>query len=153
MVAAYYGIPGTTGKSCDEDAIPAHMQVFKDTHDPTKIARSPKFSINLETSQVCTLRPSPSPIRKERVRSSKSLRFCCSFCITTQDGACYEFRALDEIECQLWINILKFLIIFPYSCIPQQPKYDCTVFESTLDPNLYGAGKYSHTLGHECVVE
>lgn len=133
-MVAFYGSPGS---SSEERAIPSHLQVFKEGHEPGTSTKAPKYSINLETSQVCMVKP--SPIVRRRSSGGKE-RVGQSFCITTKERDCYEFRAGSDNECQLWINIIKFLIIFPYSCLPLEPSCIKLNFEQVLDPNLYRAG-------------
>ena len=65
---------------------------------------------------------------------------CRSFCVITGEGDCYEFLAGDNTECQVWMSLLKFLIIFPYSTIPVEPKFHPSMFD-TLDSKLYRAGE------------
>lgn len=135
MVVALYGSPGSRQGNDKCMPIPSHLQIFREDHKPGASTQAPKYSINLETSQVCVVKPMCGRTT-ERVGQS--------FCVTTKERNCYEFRACSENECQLWINIIKFLILFPHSCLPQEPDSIKLNFDQALDPKLYRAGLCDH---------
>lgn len=142
MVVAQYGSSGQEGEG---GFYPAQLHIFKTDYDVAEFSQAPNFSLNLEMAQVFLIRASPSTSRKlGRGTSCRSLQISRSFCITTQEGVCYQFRAEDDYECQLWINMLKFLIIFPYSSIPPEPRCEPSVFDRSLNPVLYRAGIAMH---------
>lgn len=131
LVAVEYGDSGeTSGKGL----CPSQLHVFKADHDLSRSLQAPQFSLSLESAEVVLIKP-----RKETGQSCRSIETSRSFCVTTQAGICYQFRAQDDFECQLWINMLKFLIIFPYSNVPQDPRCDTSMFDKKTDARQYGA--------------
>ncbi len=135
---------GTLGGR-NSEAMPAQVHIFSPDQDPRKSSKAPLFSINLQSSQVCVLRLKPSSPRRGRPSTGMLLStqsMSCSFCITTDQGMYYEFRASDEAECQLWVSTLKFMIVFPFSSVPQEPQYNPAIFNTSPDPRIYGAGQY-----------
>lgn len=143
MVIAFYGRQEHRGGGGEAAGlIPAQLHIFGRNYDHTNSSQLPKFSINLETAQVCQVRASPSLPRRDGATglSCRSIRMCRSFCVITGDGDCYEFQAGNDSECQVWMNLLKFLVIFPYSSVPVEPKFHPSMFDM-LDPKLYRAGK------------
>ena len=128
-MVALYGSQGA--KQDGSDRYSAQLQIFKKDHKPgTKSGKAPKYSIDLESAQASAASGSNSCSAEQVGRL---------FCITTKAGDCYQFRAGSEMECQLWVNITKFLIAFPHSCLPEEPNCDCN-FDEVLDSKLYGAG-------------
>ena len=125
--------------------IPAHLCVFGANHDPRQMmSQAPQLKISLESSKVCVMHPKPlsSPRRRASTGMPHGMEpISCSFCITTSQNKCYEFIANDQAECLLWVNVLKFMTVFPYSSLPQEPDAGVTPFERTLDPRLYEAGQ------------
>ena len=131
---------GDSGETSGKGLCPSQLHVFKADHDLGRSFRAPQFSLSLELAEVVLIKPSPSPKKEEAGLSCRSIETSRSFCVTTQAGICYQFRAQDDFECQLWINMLKFLIIFPYSSVPQDPKCDTSMFDKKTDARQYGAG-------------
>lgn len=138
MIAAQYG---TQGLENGEGSYPAQLHIFKEDCDLNNSLRAPEFSLNLETAQVLMVRASPANSRKFGTGAAcRSVKTSCSFCISSQEGMSYQFRANDERECQLWINMLKFLIIFPFSSVPREPECDASMFDKDINPLSYHAG-------------
>lgn len=147
MVVAYYGTPHQgedLSNRGPKKGVSAHINIFKRDHDPTKSSTTPYFSVSMDKAKVCLVRPGPSRSRRssEGANILKRVVFNSSFSVTTNEGWSYEFKAQSEKECQIWVNKLKFLITFPYSCMPLEPKCDATLFDVTLQPWLYKAGTY-----------
>ena len=143
MVAVEYGQ--------EEEGCPSQLHVFKADHDITCTFKAPQFSLSLESAQIVLIKPpNPSPesplgrkgFGKETTGNCcRSVETSRSFGVTTQDGVSYQFKTRDDYECQLWINMLKFLVIFPHSSLPQEPNRDITVLDKKLDSPLHVAGK------------
>ena len=140
VVVALSGIPNPGDGSYQ--AIPAQVQIFKESYDPSSKARkksfhAPKLCIGLEYAQISII-GSLSQITS-RKSSRRSGATSCSFRVTTSEGSCYEFVADNEAERVVWVTVLEFLAMFPYSSVPEVPKCN-PVFRSDLDPALYHAG-------------
>lgn len=137
-VVALSGIPSPGDGSYE--GIPAQVQIFKDNYDPSarsrKTFQSPKLSIVLEGAQVSVLGSLAQASGKKLSRGSGT---SCSFSVTTCEGTSYEFMADNEAERLMWVTVLEFLSMFPYSSVPEVP--NCSpVFRTGLDPADYNAG-------------
>lgn len=137
-MVALSGIPTPgDGSYC---GIPAQLQIFKENYDPSARSRrksfqNPKFNIVLEGAQVGVLGLSQPNGRK----LSRGAGPSCSFSVTTGEGAAYEFTAENESERLMWVTVLEFLAMFPYSSVPEVPKCD-PIFRTDLNPVDYNAG-------------
>lgn len=139
VVVALSGIP------CPGDGsyqgIPAQVQIFKESYDPTARSRkmsfqSPKMSIVLEGANVSVL---GSLAQLNGRKLSRGAGPSCSFSVTTCEGTSYEFTADNEAERLMWVTVLEFLSMFPYASVPEVP--NCSpVFRQDLDPTDYSAG-------------
>ena len=149
QIVAQYGRPGCDG----EGPYPAQLHIFKEDVDLSNSIHAPNFSLDLETAQVTLVRGSPLSDRKsETGPSCRSLEVNCSFCVSTRDGMSYQFRTEDGYECQLWINVLKFLIIFPHTSVPRDPSCDISALDRRLNPLPYQAGMYIHVYVCACTM-
>lgn len=138
VVVALSGIP------CPGDGsyqgIPAQVQIFKESYDPTARSRkmsfqSPKMSIVLEGANVSVL---GSLAQLNGRKLSRGAGPSCSFSVTTCEGTSYEFTADNEAERLMWVTVLEFLSMFPYASVPEVP--NCSpVFRQDLDPTDYSA--------------
>jgi hypothetical protein len=103
------------------------------------------MSIVLEGAQVGVL-GSLTQLTSSGRRPSRRGNPSCSFSVTTYDGTSYEFVAENEAERLMWVTVLEFLSMFPYSSVPEVP--NCSpVFRTGLEPSEYSAGKRSCRLG------
>lgn len=144
VVIALSGIPNPGDGSYQ--AIPAQVQIFKENYDPSskktrKSFHNPKTSIGLEAAQVSVI-GSQSQLSGRKL--SKASALSCSFRVTTKEGTCYEFVADNESERLVWVTVLEFLAMFPYSSVPEVPKCN-PVFSRDLEPSLYDAGGLLYT--------
>lgn len=141
MVVALSGIPSPGDGSYQ--AIPAQVQVFKDNYDPSartkKNFQNPKLNIGLEGAEINVIGSISQ--QNEGRRLSKGSKGNCRFTITTNEGSCYELIADNESERLVWVTVLEFLSMFPFSSVPEVPKCN-PVFRTDLDPNLYNAGLF-----------
>lgn len=138
VAVALSGIPSPGDGSYQ--GIPAQVQIFKESYDPSsrrKSFKNPKLSIVLEGAQVCIL-GSLSHVNNDR-KLSRGGGPSCTFSVTTCDGICFEFVADNESERLMWVTVLEFLAMFPYSSVPEVPKCN-PVFREDLNPADYGAG-------------
>lgn len=137
-VVALSGIPSPGDGSYS--GIPAQVQIFKESYDPSarsrKTFQSPKLSIVLEGAQVSVL---GSMAQLNGRRLSRGTGPSCSFALTTNEGIVYEFVADNESERLMWVTVLEFLAMFPYCSVPEVPKCN-PVFRRDLDPADYNAG-------------
>lgn len=143
MVVALSGIPSPGDGSYQ--AIPAQVQIFRESYDPSSKARkktfqAPKQSIGLESAHISVIGSLSQLNGRKLSRGSGASSF--SFCVTTNEGCCFEFVADNESERLVWVTVLEFLAMFPYSSVPEVPKCN-PVFRSDLDPMHYNAGYYS----------
>lgn len=139
VVVALSGIPSPGDGSYQ--AIPAQVQIFKESYDPSskahkKTFQAPKLSIGLEAAQVSVIGSLAQLNGRKQSRGSGP---SCSFRVTTCEGSCFEFVADNEAERLVWVTVLEFLAMFPYSSVPEVPKCN-PVFRKDLDPALYNAG-------------
>lgn len=140
MLVALSGIPSPGDSSFQ--AISAQVQVYKENYDPSakkrKSFRSPKITIPLESAEISVVgNPPQGNGRRGSKKSRSSIGY--PFCVITNEGVCYEFVADNESERLVWVTVLEFLVLFPFSVVPDVPKCN-PVFRSDLDPNLYHAG-------------
>ena len=140
VAVALSGIPSPGDGSYQ--AIPAQVQVFKENYDPCSKSQksfpNPKLTISLKDAQISVL-GSPSHVIKRRASFRRVSRTSCSFLITTSEGICFELTVDDESQRLVWVTVLEFLAMFPYSSVPEVPKCN-PVLQTDLDPNLYNAG-------------
>ena len=147
VVVALSGIPNPGDGSYQP--IPAQVQVFKESYDPASKTRkksfqAPKMSIGLEYAEVSVIGSHAQKTgRKSSFRASRGASF--SFRVTTCEGSCFEFVAENEQERLVWVTVIEFLAMFPYSSVPEVPKSN-PVFRNDLDPVLYGAGMCLHVV-------
>ena len=143
VVVALSGIPSPGDGSYQ--GIPAQVQVFKESHDPSARSRktfhNPKLSITLESARVSVLGLSQQNSSGRKL--SRGAGPSCSFSVTTGEGTCYEFTAENESERLVWVTVMEFLAMFPYSSIPEVPKFN-PVFRRDTDPAHYNAGRVLH---------
>lgn len=142
MVVAQSGIPSPGDMSYQ--AIPAQMKIFKESYNPSPKNskagfQNPKLTISLEAAYVSVVGLSPSQDTGSRIS-----RMCtpCTFSVTTSEGTCYEFMAEKESDRLIWVTVLEFLSMFPYSSVPEVPRCN-PLFRRDLDPDLYNAGRYT----------
>ncbi len=138
MVVAQSGMPNPGDMSFQ--AIPAQIKVYKESYNPspkyTKANhQTPKLTISLECAEIRIVGSSASPVKE----ASKKSKQCCSFTVTTRDGACYEFVTEKESDRLVWVTVLEFLAMFPYSSVPDVPRCN-PLFPRDLDPGIYNAG-------------
>ena len=142
MVVAQSGMPNTGDMSFQ--GIPAQIKVFKESYNPspTKYMKTnhqaPKLTISLESAQIRIISSSAaSPVKEVTKKCSKSSSF--SFAVTTRDGQYHEFVTDKESDRLVWVTVLEFLAMFPYSSVPDVPRCN-PLFPRDLDPTIYSAG-------------
>ncbi len=121
-------------------AIPAQVQIYKENFDPSaktrKSFRNPRLCISLEAAQISVIGALAQISGRKLSRGAGP---SCAFRVTTKEGACFEFVAENESERLVWVTVLEFLAMFPFSCVPEVPKCN-PVFRNDLDPSSYNAG-------------
>lgn len=158
VLVARYGLPAGDQEEAPESA---ELWVFKGTHNPAKTSSNPpKFTIPLQGSTLVEQILLPGDGDSEAIASDSNSGIGSGgdggnnvrllsvhsssllFGLTTADGTSYHFRACDEREYKTWINLLKFLEVFPYSTLPMTPSYDPAGPHCNFNPILYSAGNF-----------
>ena len=142
MVVAQSGIPNPGDTSFH--AIPAQIKVFKESYNPspryTKAnIQNPKLTISLESAQISIVGSLPAKEATKKLSKTTT----CSFTVTTREGSCYEFVTDKESDRLVWVTVLEFLSMFPYSSVPEVPRCN-PLFQRDLDPEVYSAGIYTY---------
>ena len=139
MVVVQSGIPSPDGSIYQP--IPAQIKIFKENYNPSKNDKNgfqnPKLAISLESSHISVVGLS---LTQDKASKISKMSTPCTFSVTTREGTCYDFTVEKEAERLIWVTMLEFLAMFPYSSVPEVPK--CNPLLSTdLDPEVYNAGK------------
>lgn len=139
MVVAQSGIPSPGDMSYL--AIPAQIKIFKESYNPTPknskaSFENPKLTISLEAARISLVGLSPSLDAGKKISRTATP---CTFSVVTSEGTCYEFMAEKESDRLVWVTVLEFLSMFPYSSVPEVPRCN-PLFRRDLDPNFYNAG-------------
>ncbi len=120
--------------------IPAQVQFFKESYDPTSkskkaLFQTPKTTISLEGASISVLG------YLSQMNGKKGSATSSSFSITASNGICYELTVENESERLVWVTVLEFLSMFPYTSVPEVPKCN-PVFRRDICPDVYRAGKF-----------